>query len=243
MNSPYISPSILQILLLYIVYPISHIKPVIFFFIIFFNFSIDLILHNYNNQKTLKMKKVYVLLGPPGAGKGTQAKILAQKLDLVHISTGDLLREEIKKESQLGKEAQKYVEKGLLVPDSLLNEIVKQKIQNSKKNVLLDGYPRNIPQAQALENYIPVSHLITIWLEIDKDTILERIKKRAKEENRLDDLNLDVIEKRLTEFNEKTLPLKEFYRKKGVLIIINGKAKIEEIHQEILKELSKITTI
>lgn len=189
------------------------------------------------------MKKVYVLLGPPGAGKGTQAKILAQKLDLVHISTGDLLREEIKKESQLGKEAQKYVEKGLLVPDSLLNEIVKQKIQNSKKNVLLDGYPRNIPQALALENYIPISHLITIWLEIDKDTILERIKKRAKEENRLDDLNLDVIEKRLTEFNEKTLPLKEFYRKKGVLIIINGKAKIEEIHQEILKELSKITTI
>jgi adenylate kinase len=124
-----------------------------------------------------------VLLGPPGAGKGTQAKILAEKLAVPHISTGDLLRENVKNNTSLGKEAKDYMERGLLVPDTLVARMLTERIQqqDTKKGFILDGYPRNLSQAETLDSILKPKNMdidFVVYLDTDEDTIIQRLSGR-----------------------------------------------------------------
>ncbi len=169
-----------------------------------------------------------VFLGPPGAGKGTQAKILSYKLGIPHISTGDIFRENIKNKTELGKKASEFSDKGLLVPDEVTNAMVQERLKRDdcSKGYILDGYPRTIPQAKFLDQIQNIDRVVYFYLG-DKTTI-ERMLNRAKDSNRIDDTE-EVIKKRIKVYKKQTQPLIEYYKKKGILLEIDAKPSIEEI--------------
>lgn len=166
-----------------------------------------------------------VFLGPPGAGKGTQAEIISKKLNLKKISTGDILRYEIEKGTELGKIAKSYAEKGELVPDEIMIKIIEINIKNLN-SFILDGFPRTLNQAIELEKITNIDKVI--YLNVPD----EEIKKRLLSRGRLDD-KPEVIENRIKVYKEQTQPLIEFYKKKGILYEINGIGTIEEITKKI----------
>lgn len=179
-----------------------------------------------------------VLFGPPGAGKGTQSDLIVEKFNLVHISTGDLLRAEIKKQSDIGKQAQQLIDKGLLMPDSIMIDIIQNKINEHKacKGFIFDGFPRTSLQAQVLDtlmldNNMSVSTMIS--LEVDTPVIVSRILERGKVSGRADDQDERIIRKRIEEYTAKTEPVKEFYKKQGKLHEIQGVGTIDEIFSKI----------
>ena len=166
-----------------------------------------------------------VFLGPPGAGKGTQAEIISKKLNLKKISTGDILRSEMEKETELGKIAKSYMEKGELVPDEVMIKIIESNIKNLN-GFILDGFPRTLNQAIELEKITKIDKVI--YLNVPD----EEIKKRLLNRGRLDD-KPEVIENRIKVYREQTQPLIEFYRNKGILYEIDGIGAIEEITKRI----------
>jgi adenylate kinase len=175
-----------------------------------------------------------VLFGPPGAGKGTQAEFLINSFGLDHLSTGDLLRSEIAAETKLGMEAKSYMDKGELVPDDVVIGMIKSKLDSNKDSngFIFDGFPRTVEQAKALdkllnENGTPVSGMLS--LEVDKPELIERLLSRGKISGRADDQNEAVIENRINVYNEKTLPLIEYYKPQGKYYPVNGMGSIEEI--------------
>ncbi|HOS84631.1 MAG TPA: adenylate kinase [Bacteroidales bacterium] len=179
-----------------------------------------------------------VLFGPPGAGKGTQSDLIVEKFDLVHISTGDLLRAEIKKQSDLGKQAQQLIDKGLLMPDSIMIDIIQNKLSEhiGCNGFIFDGFPRTSVQAQALDellnqNNMEVSTMIS--LEVDTPVIVQRILERGKVSGRADDKDESIILKRIEEYQAKTAPVKEFYKKQQKLTEITGVGTIDEIFSKI----------
>ena len=179
-----------------------------------------------------------LIMGPPGAGKGTQAKILSQKYNLVHLSTGDILRKEIDKKSSTGLEAQKYMNAGNLVPDDVLLAMMKSTLTELKdKGVILDGFPRTIPQAKGLSNIFKslnqkIDGIINI--EVDKNILIARLIERAKNSGRADDTE-EVIVNRQNVYLDLTAPLIEFY--KNDIINIDGDGSIDKVTERILKRI------
>ena len=178
-----------------------------------------------------------ILFGPPGAGKGTQSKYLVQKLNAHQISTGDLLREEIKINSDIGKLITQDMMEGKFVSDEIVNKLVEKHVFDlEKKNKLIfDGYPRSLLQAKNLEQILDKSNQIInyiFFLNVNKDTILKRIEKRKKLENRSDD-NSDTILKRYDTYMETTKPVLNFYSKNPNFKEINGNLEIDEITRKI----------
>jgi adenylate kinase len=175
-----------------------------------------------------------VLFGPPGAGKGTQAVKLLEKYQLVHLSTGDILRSELKALTELGKEAKKFMDKGELVPDKVVIGMIEGKIDaNNKANgFIFDGFPRTNAQAKALDDMLskkgaPIT--IMLALEVEKDELVKRLKLRGKESGRVDDQDQSIIENRIKVYNNETTPVKDFYASQEKYKGIHGMGSIEDI--------------
>ena len=178
-----------------------------------------------------------VLFGPPGAGKGTQAKYLVKKLNGFQISTGDILRDEIQKETEIGKIIINDMDNGRFVSDEIVNNLIKNIVFDPlKKNKLIfDGYPRSLSQAQNLDLLLKNSNQkinFIFFLSVNKDTIVERIEKRKKIEKRSDD-NFETILKRYDTYMETTRPVLNFYSTRNYFYEIDGGEKIEVISSKI----------
>ena len=178
-----------------------------------------------------------ILFGPPGAGKGTQAKYLVKKLDAFQISTGDMLRDEIKKDTEIGKKIIHDMNDGKFVNDEIVNKLIENVISDPKKHnkLIFDGYPRSLSQAKNLDLLLNRSKQkidFIFFLNVNKDTIIKRIEKRKVLEKRSDD-DLNTILKRYDTYMETTKPVLEFYSKKTTFHEIDGGEKIEEISSKI----------
>ena len=196
-----------------------------------------------NNHITKDMK-YYILFGPPGAGKGTQATAMVERYNLHHISTGALLRKEIAAGTELGLQAKALIEKGCLVPD----EVVEGMIESEFKTVtgvdgfLLDGFPRTLPQAQALDAILAKTDeavTATVSIMIPDAMIMERIKGRALKEGRADDASEDIINNRIVTYHNQTEPLIEYYEKVEKYHEIDGIGTIEEVQGRIFDVMDK----
>jgi adenylate kinase len=175
-----------------------------------------------------------VLFGPPGAGKGTQSQKLIEKHGLIHLSTGDLLRSEISQGTELGLEAKKLMDQGILVPDEVVIGMISNKLDanHQAKGFIFDGFPRTVAQAEALDRLLhsknaPISGMIA--LEVNDDELEHRLLLRGKESGRPDDANPEVIRKRIKEYNDKTAPVAGFYKGQNKFKSIYGIGSIEEI--------------
>ena len=182
-----------------------------------------------------------ILFGPPGAGKGTQSKYLVDKLESFQISTGDILREEINKNSDIGKQIVNNMNQGKFVSDKIVNSLIEKLINDPQKKgkLIFDGYPRSLSQAKFLELLLikfnqKIDHIF--FLNVNKDTIIKRIEKRKILENRSDD-NSDTIIKRYDTYMKTTKPVLDFYSKNTNFHEIDGSLKIEEITSKIDKIL------
>ena len=178
-----------------------------------------------------------VLIGPPGAGKGTQAKYIEKKINGFQVSTGDMLRDEIKKDSDIGKKIIKDMNDGKFVSDEIVNKIIENVISDPKKKdkLIFDGYPRSLTQAKNLDLLLNNSNQkidLIFFLNVNKDTIVKRIKKRKTEENRSDD-DSNIILKRYDTYMDMTRPVLDFYSKNSNFYEIDGALKIEQISAKI----------
>ncbi len=174
--------------------------------------------------------QIFLLMGPPGAGKGTQARHLVEKYGWSYIATGDLLREEIRAATPLGREIKALVESGKLVPDELVIALVESRLQGGHA-YLLDGFPRTVAQAEALDNLLKQKGATlegVYFLEVPEAVLIERIAGRAKAEGRADDTP-ETIQTRLREYAEKTQPLIQYYENQGKLHRIPGTGSVEEV--------------
>ena len=180
------------------------------------------------------------LFGPPGAGKGTQAKKLMDKYNLAHLSTGDILRDEMSQGTDLGKKVKNVIEKGELVSDNLIVQLIEKKMQETRDvgGFLFDGFPRTYIQAYILEGLLlkmNTSLSCMISLEVPEDELMKRMLQRAKEEGRSDDTE-EAIQHRFEEYKNKTIPVANFYREKGIYYEIDGVGTIDEVFDRIVKE-------
>lgn len=185
-----------------------------------------------------------VLFGPPGAGKGTQANFLRENYQLNHLSTGDILRNEIKNETALGKKAKTFMDKGELVPDEVVINMIEGYIQNnnSKRGFIFDGFPRTTAQAKALDNLLEqynqeIDYMIS--LEVDDEELVGRIIKRGQDSGREDDKNESVIYNRILTYNKKTAQLKNYYEEQNKYYPIEGNGEIDEVKKQIEKVIKR----
>ena len=183
------------------------------------------------------MKNI-VIFGAPGSGKATQSEKMIEKYGLGHISTGDVLRDQIKRGTELGKTAKGYIDNGQLIPDDLMVSIladVYDSFGKEHKGVIFDGFPRTIPQAQALKDMLAKrGHKVAAMIELDvpEDELMKRLIKRGQESGRSDD-NEETIKKRLTVYHNQTSPLIEWYEKEGIHHHINGLGELDRIFGDI----------
>lgn len=179
-----------------------------------------------------------VLFGKPGAGKGTQAEFLKEKYNLVHLSTGDIFRFNIKNGTELGKRAKSIMDKGDLVPDEITIKMLQDEVEKNPqaKGFLFDGFPRTIPQAEALDAFLKskgTQNTGTIALEADDEILVQRLLERGKTSGRIDDQDEDKIRNRYQEYNEKTAPLMAYYNTQGKFHAVNGIGSIAEITERL----------
>jgi len=184
-----------------------------------------------------------LLLGPPGAGKGTQAKRIEDDHAIPQISTGDMLREAIASGSALGQEVAPIVERGDLVSDELVVAVMRDRLQRSdtRDGFILDGFPRTIPQAEALDQMlddIGRSLAMVLEFELEEDEAVDRLMGRAVEEGRTDD-DPDVIRHRFVVWREQTLPLTEYYTRQGVRVALDADQSVDEVYEVITAELQR----
>ena len=175
-----------------------------------------------------------VLFGPPGAGKGTQSERLIEKYDLVHLSTGDIFRSNIKGETDLGNLAKSYMDKGQLVPDEVTIEMLRSEVlkYHSPKGFIFDGFPRTNAQALALDNFLNSLNSeisLMLALEVEEEELKIRLLKRAEISGRADDADPSIISNRIKVYNNETAPVKDYYKKQGKFIPIVGVGSIDEI--------------
>ena len=182
-----------------------------------------------------------VIFGAPGSGKGTQSEVLIEQFGFDHISTGDLLRAEIKQGSELGKSAKSYIDAGQLVPDSLIIGMIEKVLQERqpKKGLILDGFPRTVAQAEALDALYAKHGTAVLDLQVAEDELIQRLLKRGEESGRSDD-NLETIQKRLGVYHAQTAPIAEHYAKKGVHHAIEGSGAITDITARIAKVVNAL---
>jgi len=175
-----------------------------------------------------------VLFGPPGAGKGTQSERLIEKYDLVHLSTGDIFRSNIKGETDLGKLAKSYMDKGQLVPDSVTIDMLRSKVlkYSNPNGFIFDGFPRTNAQANALDEFLSTQNTaitLMLALEVEEEELKSRLLKRAEVSGRADDADPAIIENRIRVYNNETAPVKDYYLQQGKYISIDGIGSIDEI--------------
>ncbi len=183
-----------------------------------------------------------VLLGPPGAGKGTQAVRLAERLGVPAISTGDIFRANIKGGTELGRTAQEYTARGALVPDSVTNAMVRDRLAepDAAQGFLLDGYPRNVAQVAELDAVLADQGLTldaAVEITADADVVVERLLKRAEIEGRADDTE-PVIRHRLDVYAEQTAPISGVYAERGLLLQVDGIGEVDEVTGRLLESLA-----
>ena len=185
-----------------------------------------------------------ILFGPPGAGKGTQSAKLIEKYNLLHISTGDLFRKHLKEGTPLGQLAKGYMDKGNLVPDQVVIDMVDEKIRatNNIGGIIFDGFPRTVPQAEALDSLLGSKNApikILVELMVDENELRQRLADRARKENRPDDAKTEVIENRIKVYKAETMAVADYYKKENKYASVVGVGKIEEIFDNICREIDK----
>ena len=186
-----------------------------------------------------------ILFGPPGSGKGTQAEQLIDKYQLLHISTGDLLRQQLADETPLGLEAKKFMDQGLLVPDDVVIGMISSTLDENSgaKGIIFDGFPRTVAQAEALDKLLdfknaPISTMIS--LEVSDEEIVKRILQRGETSGRSDDRDETIIRSRIEQYEEKTFPVASYYGQQGKLVQIKGEGGIEVIFESLCEVLDPI---
>jgi adenylate kinase len=175
-----------------------------------------------------------VLFGPPGAGKGTQSERLIEKYNLVHLSTGDIFRSNIKGETELGKLAKSYMDKGQLVPDSVTIDMLRSEVlkYSNPKGFIFDGFPRTNAQANALDEFLSTQNTaitLMLALDVEEEELKTRLLKRAEVSGRADDADPAIIENRIRVYNNETAPVKDYYLQQGKFISIDGIGSIDDI--------------
>ena len=187
-----------------------------------------------------------VLFGPPGAGKGTQSEKIIASYGLTHLSTGDLFRKHLGEGTALGNLAKGFMDKGHLVPDEVVIQMVEDKIATTKdsKGYIFDGFPRTTAQAEALDKLLESHHTkihAMISLEVEKEELIKRLLSRGAVSGRADDANTDIIENRINEYNNKTYPLKAYYQKQDKLRSVHGIGSVDEIFSNICGVIDELS--
>jgi len=182
-----------------------------------------------------------IIFGPPGSGKGTQSKLIAEEYNMMHLSTGDILRHEIKMGTELGNSAKKFIDKGLLVPDDLILNMIENKIKtlDSHTSVIFDGFPRTVEQAKELKKILHErGDWITVLLnlEVPREVLIERLLKRAEISGRTDD-TLETIEERLKVYEKQTAPVIEYITERTCYRSVSKIGTIEEIFNKVKEEI------
>jgi len=186
-----------------------------------------------------------ILFGPPGAGKGTQSQNIIKKYELVHFSTGDILRAEIAAETDLGVIAKLYMDKGELVPDEVAIGMIKAKIlaNRNSKGFIFDGFPRTVTQANELDEILELEKMpvsVMIALDVEHNELVKRLNGRAFEGDRVDDKDIKIIENRLEIYRKTTYPVIDFYQAQGKFKLINGIGTMDTIFSRICAEIDKV---
>jgi adenylate kinase len=186
-----------------------------------------------------------VLFGPPGAGKGTQAVKIAETYNLVHLSTGDILRAEMKKNSPLGQKVRHLIEKGELVPDETVIELIRENLRNNRnaEGFIFDGFPRTVEQAKSLDTMLTVENMniaLMITLEVEIEELIARIILRGQSSGRADDSDHAIIKNRIKVYNEQTAPVAEYYRQQGKHVSVDNMGSIENTFTQIQSHINKL---
>ena len=186
-----------------------------------------------------------ILMGPPGAGKGTQAQVVAERYSIPAISTGDIFRKNASEGTELGIQAQRFMDAGEYVPDELTNLMVRNRIDepDAERGFLLDGYPRTLAQVEELDGMIKhTGHVLdaVVVLTVDKEELVQRLLQRAATEGRADDTE-DVVRRRQEVYHDQTAPLIDVYRDRGLMIEVDGMGEVDEVSQRIFDALDKVT--
>ena len=181
---------------------------------------------------------ILILFGPPGAGKGTQADLLKDKFNLLHLSTGDILREEVSNNTDLGQQAKKFMDSGELVTDELIIGMIKNKIDSTRnvEGCLFDGFPRTISQAEALDSMLLSNSLNVdkvISLEVDDNVLTQRLLSRGRSDD-----NEETIKNRLNVYKNQTLPIKDYYLKNNKLVEVKGDDSVDDVNATIVSSIS-----
>jgi|SRR5690606_5931478 len=186
-----------------------------------------------------------VLFGPPGSGKGTQAKFLEEKFNLKQLSTGDMFRYNLKNQTELGKLAQSFMDKGHLVPDEVTTNMLREelKMHSGFAGFIFDGYPRTTSQAESLDQILKEDLdqkvLVCLSLKVDDEILVQRLLERGKDSGRVDDANEEVIRERIVEYYKKTDEVAEHYKTQGKYVEVNGVGEIGEITAKLAAEIEK----
>ncbi|XOD68593.1 MAG: adenylate kinase [Flavobacteriales bacterium AspAUS03] len=188
-----------------------------------------------------------ILFGPPGSGKGTQAQLIAEKFQFIHLSTGKMFRKHVLEQTPLGQLSQSYMDQGLLVPDEVTTDMFKEEFKKyiSAKGLIYDGYPRTVAQATALDETLKTHSLghvnLSIFFSIRDEMLIKRLSNRGKTSGRTDDSDLQIIRERIAEYHRKTESISEYYEQKGCLDRFKAEGSIAEITQRLEKVISNLS--
>ena len=187
-----------------------------------------------------------LLLGPPGSGKGTQGPRIAERYDVPYVSTGELLRRHIRAGTSLGRAAQPYVDEGRLVPEELIMSVIIGLLTSpeSSRGYVLDGFPRTVREAvgadRATEDAGGAADAV-VFLDVPRDELIRRLENRATESGRADDRHENIVRNRMREYETKTAPLRDYYQRRGVLVLVDAAAPVDEVTQRIFVALDART--